>query len=74
MYEAMGFKCTVESRPSFSYFRRSTCVRVHRFNWRKSEALRVYGGSPDETEWEIMQRNGWDRIWDCGKKRWEMEV
>ena len=23
-----------------------------------------------ETEWECMQRHGWDRIWDCGLIRY----
>ena len=28
---------------------------------------------PGETEYQAMVRFGYDRIWDCGKKKWELK-
>ncbi len=70
LYERAGFIKNNQSRPSYSYVKNHK--REHRFKWRKEMALSVYGGSENETEYEIMSRNGWDRIWDCGKTRWEL--
>ena len=24
----------------------------------------------NKTEWQLMQDNGYDRVWDCGKIKW----
>ena len=75
MYAKIGFVRENEGAPSYWYFKDGSCNRrIHRFNWRKDHALRVYGGQSSETEWEIMARNGWNRIWDCGKARWVYRV
>jgi hypothetical protein len=72
LYRAAGYEKVSESRPSFSYVRAG--VRHHRFGYRKERAVALYGGSEHDTEWDIMSRNGWDRIWDCGKTRWVYRV
>lgn len=68
MYKAAGFIDEIHSPPSFSYVKGDN--RVHRFTFNKKKAIKKFGGSVNDTEWQIMARNGWDRIWDCGKTRW----
>jgi hypothetical protein len=72
MYRAVGFELKKINPPSYWYFGKPTKgIRVHRYKFRKQEALRLFGLS-DGTEWEINSKNGLDRIWDCGSMRWEM--
>lgn len=76
VYEKIGFEHIGSSEPNYYYFRREKGASQelkHRFNFRKNvldEKLDSF--NPDLTEWENMQRNGYDRIWDCGhlKYRW----
>jgi hypothetical protein len=45
--------------------------REHRFKYRKSELsklLEYY--NHDISEWENMKNNKYDRIWDCGSKKY----
>jgi hypothetical protein len=28
----------------------------------------------EKTEWQILQELGYDRIWDCGKIKWELQL
>ena len=48
-------------------FKPGYAVRYHKFGFRKSIlSKKVPIFVPALTEWENMQLNGWDRIWDCG--------
>jgi hypothetical protein len=68
LYEKIGFTKNKESKPSYWYFEKSTDGPLfHRFKFRKSRLLDLKEG---ETEKEYMFRNGFDRIWDCGKIKW----
>lgn len=68
LYEKCGFTKSTESLPSYWYFKKSTDGPLfHRFKFRKS---RLLGISKEETELEFMTKNGYDRIWDCGKVKW----
>jgi hypothetical protein len=47
--------------------------RFYRFNFRKNvlnEKLEKFNNKL--TEWENMQLNNYDRIWDCGSLKYEM--
>ena len=71
VYEKIGFEFVGSSRPNYYYFKDSIQIS-HRFNFRKSvlsEKLDYFDG--DLTEWENMQLNGYDRIWDCGHLKYE---
>lgn len=71
MYKSSGFvNESSKSIPSYWYIKKSEFGRQHRFNYRKDELIRKNWLLPDETEWECMQRMGYDRVWDCGKTRW----
>lgn len=67
LYEKAGFGLTSTIPPSYWYFKKNTDFpRFHKSKFRKS----AIGALPTETEWEVMQRNGYDRIWDCGLQKW----
>jgi hypothetical protein len=66
----IGFNLNSKTEPGYWYFDK-TGIRYHRFNFRKdqlSKKLSVF--DPDLTEWENMQLNGYDRIWDCGNYKY----
>lgn len=75
VYDKIGFEMDGLVRPSYFYFHKSDKLNLkHRFNFRKNvlgEKLREF--DPNLTEWENMQENGYDRIWDCGKIRYIWE-
>ena len=73
LYRALGFRKEGVSRPSYWYFKKSEPRRWHRFTFRKSRAAKLFGCLPGETEWGIMQRAGYDRVWDAGATRWVLD-
>ncbi|MFW6172642.1 MAG: hypothetical protein ACOC5T_02755, partial [Elusimicrobiota bacterium] len=64
LYESIGFKFTSYTKPNYWYFKIGESKRYHRFNFRKDKLI------GEGTEWEIMQKNGYDRIWDCGNAKY----
>lgn len=72
VYIKNGFSFVYDSIPNYWYFNKQQ-NRQHRFNYRKSvlkNKLKIYDG--ELSEWENMQLNGYDRIWDCGSSKYEM--
>lgn len=66
IYEKIGFNLDHITSPNYWYLKKYQS-REHRFKYRKSELedkLEIF--DPNLTEWENMQLNGFDRIWDCG--------
>lgn len=66
VYDKMGFVKVNNGKPNYWYIG-NTFDRIHRFNFRKNvlnEKLEKFDSNL--TEWENMQMNGYDRIWDCG--------
>ena len=70
MYESLGFKNTTEK---IGYFYTDYHNRFNRFNFQKHKLVKE-GYDPTKSEWEIMQERKFDRIWDCGQKRWELKL
>ena len=74
LYEKLGFSCDKELSPDYRYV--ANGERIHKFNYR----LKRFRNDPDLeykkglTEKELAQLNGLERVWDCGKTRWVMEV
>lgn len=67
LYDKIGFEFSHFSKPNYWYYKYGYYVRYHRFNYRKNVLhKKLEQFNPDLTEWENMQINGWDRIWDCG--------
>lgn len=73
VYNQLGFVLSGQSAPNYFYFDRcgDTSRLLSRINFQKhklNEKLEVF--DPSKTEWENMQANGYDRIWDCGNTKW----
>lgn len=80
MYEKLGFKQITITQPSYCYVHRTDFLtRQHRYKYRKSELVRLNMMSADDqqsslTEWNVMQKHNFDRIWDCGKIKYELRI
>jgi len=65
LYEKLGFKLSHKSAPSYWYIVNNKLV--HRSVYMKHKLPKLLEKfNPELTEWENMQMNGFDRIWDCG--------
>jgi len=73
-YSKCGFSFVKETSPNYWYMnKKSIQTREHRYKYRKSELKKLLSKyDSTKTEWENMQDNGYDRIWDCGSLRYEM--
>lgn len=71
VYEKIGFQFIKTIPPTYWYVKRGTSKKYHRFNFTKKKTIQL-GGVSTNTEWENMQLLGYDRIWDCGKLKYEM--
>lgn len=75
LYEKIGFKKISCGTPNYWYIPNHTIKRIHRFNFRKQVLKNLLDKfNPELTEWENMKNNGWDRIWDCGHLKYEMNI
>ena len=76
LYEKIGFIKVSDGTPNYWYFGRDgNYRRFHRYGFAK-HTLPKRLASFDSTlsEWENMKNNGWDRIWDCGNLKYEMNI
>lgn len=68
LYKQLGFSLTHVSPPGYKYFATNSPLKLYsrqRFQKHKlCNELSLY--DPNLSEWENMQNNGFDRIWDCG--------
>lgn len=74
LYDKLGFVKIDDGIPNYWYID-NTWERIHRFNFRKNvlnEKLQNF--DENLTEWENMQINGYDRIWDCGHLKYELTI
>lgn len=67
VYEKMGFNFDGITPPNYWYTKNYN-IREHRYKYNK-HTLIEQGYDSTKTEWQIMQERGYDRIWDCGSKR-----
>ncbi len=67
MYRLLGYAHTHTSAPNYHYFHPSNYTLRSRiaFQKHKLQSTLPYF-DPNITEWENMQINGYDRVWDCG--------
>jgi len=72
-YNKLGFVFIKNTQPNYWYFSlKSSYTVYHRYSFRKSElAKKLSVFNPNLTEWQNMQMNGYDRIWDCGNLKYE---
>jgi hypothetical protein len=70
LYKKLGFDLIGETQPNYWYIVKNK--RKHRFAYRKSELSKILNiFDSNLTEWENMQLNNYDRIWDCGSIKFQ---
>lgn len=76
LYEKLGFKKMNAGTPNYWYFGKGNDYkRLHRFGFAKHTLEKKLANFDSTlTEWENMQNHGWDRIWDCGSIKFEMDI
>lgn len=70
LYKKLGFIYKGKTPPNYHYINKDYNILISRHQFQKhmlSEKLDIF--REDLTEWENMQLNGFDRIWNCGNKR-----
>lgn len=77
-YTKLGFKLTKILKPDYRYYntKYSKFKRLHKFGFGKKSIAKKYPEvfSPDKTEKEMMLELGFDRIWDCGLFKYELDL
>lgn len=71
-YASCGMTQCSTSEPSYYYLKQGK--RYNRMDFQKhklEEKLDIF--DPNLTEWQNMQLNGYDRIWDCGTLKFSMK-
>lgn len=74
LYEKLGFSLKNTLKPSYSYYNPKIhkYKRYHKFAFRKQHLIRQYGFNSSMTEREMTEALGYERIWDCGLLKYEM--
>lgn len=67
LYGNLGFEFVGETKPNYFYVINHN--RENRFKYRK-DVLVKEGFDVNKTERDIMLERGFNRIWDCGTKKW----
>ena len=77
LYTKLGFKLTNILMPDYTYYspKIHRVKRHHKFSFGKSSLKKKFPEiyNDNKTEWEMMQELGYDRIWDCGKFKYELD-
>ena len=71
MYYSLGFKLGRVSKPNYWYVSNNCKQREYRYKYTK-QSLVNQGYNSDLTEKQIMEDQGFTRIWDCGMLKFEM--
>lgn len=70
-YEKAGFTFLTLTKPNYFYIKNGLFVGT-RYKFQKHKLLKLLPVfDPTLTEWENMQNNGYDRVWDCGNRVFE---
>lgn len=70
-YEKIGFAKVGETVPNYFYFDKINGVMETRHKYQKHKLKKFPNYSPFKTEFEIMNENGFFRIYDCGNMKYE---
>ncbi len=74
VYYNNGFNFIRQTPPNYWYVQMGKYMnRYHRFTFRKDVLIKE-GYDKKMTEWEIMKLKEYDRIWDCGSLKFEMNI
>jgi len=76
LYTKLNFKHTETLKPDYWYYnpKFDRYKRFHKFGFGKSNLKKKFPDifNNNKSEWEMMQELGFDRIWDCGKFKFEL--
>ena len=64
LYLKSGWQLTGVSNPCYWYFKNKQMY--HRSNFMKHKLKKYPEFDQNLTEWEMMIKMGYDRVWDCG--------
>jgi len=70
MYRNLGFTKDKYLRPDYKYMKSELVVPKNMLTKSRMKKLPGFDFSPEETEHDNALRNGYLRIWDCGKTKW----
>lgn len=70
LYKTLGFERIGKVQPSYWYIQPTSYKRYHRSTFSKAKLLEHGMGNPEETEFEIMDRSDYFRIYDSGTTKW----
>lgn len=73
MYKKIGFTLDRDIKPSYCYISPNGSKMYHRFNFSKQKLIQK-GYDSSLTEREITRHMGLMKLWDCGKKRWILNI
>ena len=76
VYSKCGFTYINNSKPNYWYmYKTDVLTRKHRYNFTKHSILKKHPELDSAlTEWELMKKLGFNRIWDCGNMRFELSI
>jgi len=71
IYKKLGFEYDHSSTPNYFYFKNDSLILESRNKFQKHKLPKIFKQfNPNLTEWENMQANDYNRIWDCGNDIW----
>lgn len=72
LYAKLGFTFIGDTSPNFYYFNRTNAnVLYSRQQFQKHKLHdKLIDYDPSISAWQNMIKNGYDRLWDCGSKKW----
>lgn len=71
VYDYLGFKFDGNTSPNYFYFKSPSIELESRVKYQKHKLKTVLEDfDPNKTEYQNMLNHGYDRIWDCGNKKY----
>jgi len=71
IYKKLGFSFESNTPPNYFYIKYGNPDRLHRYGFVKHNLdKKLNKFDKNLTEWQNMQLNNYDRIWDCGHSKW----
>ncbi len=75
VYRRNGFELEHSVAPNYYYFKHNTDYpRFPKNHFKKDKIGKIIGEKLEITEWEAMRELGFDRIYDCGKDKWVLNL
>ena len=74
MYNKLGFSLVSEIGPDYKYVKGKSILPKHKFKRSELKRRSDIEFKEEESEIQNAHRNGWYRFWDCGKKKWELNL